>query len=250
VPLAHDVYVSADIDDAPAATHLCEALEAEGISCWVASRDRDPRRDYLTIDKGAVYKARVVITIHSPGGDHGARVVAERRVAGELALPTIAVNAEDIPDSFDLASLVATVRSWIGRVLPIRIFLYAPPGSAQERTRFLAVLPRVVASLRNRIRFEPILWEEAPALTPSAYDIIVFFSGTHVYTILPRPVAQAVWMKITPSSEHPQAFSDLAGVAGALVFYFRDELFHAIGTPESRIELLAAQTADLNHAVR
>ena len=46
----------------------------------------------------------------------------------------------------------------------------------------MAVLLQVVASLRNRIRFEPILRDEAPALTPSAYDVVVFFSGTHPHT--------------------------------------------------------------------
>ena len=247
--MAHDVYISAGIDDATAATHLCVALEAEGISCWVESRDRDPRLNYLTIDNGAVSEARLVITIHSPAGDRRARVIYERRLTGDLALPTIAVNAKDIPDRINLASLVASVRSRMGRVLPIRIFVYAPPGSEQERTRLLAVLPRVVASLRNRIHFEPILWEEAPALTPSGYDIIVFFSGTHLHTALPGPVAPGVWLKIVPLTERALPFSDFERVAGVLVLYFNDKLFHAIGTPESRTEVLAAQTADLNHAI-
>jgi hypothetical protein len=235
--LAHDVYISAGIDDARAATQLCAGLEAEGIACWVESRDRDPRLNYLTIDSGAVSEARVVIAIHSLAGDQRARVMDERRLARDLALPTIAVNAKDIPNQVNFASLVASVRSWMGRVLPIRIFLYAPPGSAQERTRLLAVLPSVVGSLRNRVRFEPILWEEAPAITPSVYDIIVFFSGTHLHTVLPRPVSGLA------------AFSDLDRVAGALVLNFHDEAFHAIGNPESRIEVLADQTADLNRAI-
>lgn len=247
--MAHDVYISAGIDDATAAIHLCAALEAEGISCWVESRDRDPRLNYLTIDSGAVSEARLVIAIHSPAGDNRARVIDERRLTGDLALPTIAVNATDIPDRIKIAPLVASVRSQMGRVLPVRIFVYAPPGSEPERTRLLAVLPHVVASLRNRIRFEPILWEEAPALTPSAYDIIVFFSGTHLHTVLPGPVAPGVWLKITPSSERALAFSGFEGIAGVLVLYFNDELFHAIDTPESRIEVLAAQTADLNRAI-
>ena len=247
--MAHDVYVSAGIDDAAAATHLCTALEAEGISCWVESRDRDPRLSYLTIDRRALSEARVVIAIHSPAGDKRARVIDERGVAADLALPTIALNAGDIPGRVNIASLVASVRSRMGRVLPVRLFLYAPPGSEQERARLLAVLPRVVASLRNRIRFEPILWDEAPALTPSAYDIVVFFSGTHLHTALPGPVVPGVWLRVAPLSVRGLAFSDFESVAGVLVLYFNDNFFHAIETPESRIEVLAAQTADLNHAI-
>lgn len=247
--MAHDVYISAGIDDATAATRLCTALEAEGISCWVESRDRDPRLNYLTIDRDALSEARLVITIHSPAGDNRTRVIDERRLTGDLALPTIAVNAKDIPDRINIASLVVGVRSRVGRVLPVRIFVYAPLGSEQERARLLAVLPRVVASLRNRIRFEPVLWEESPALTPTAYDIIVFFCGTHLHTALPRPVAPGVCLKIAPSSERALASSDFEGIAGALVHYFNDKSFHAIDIPESRIEVLAMQTADLNHAI-
>ena len=105
--MTHDVYVSAGIDDAAAATHLCTALEAEGISCWVESQDHDPRLSYLTIDRRAVSEARVVIAIHSPAGDKRARVIDERRLTAGLALPTIALNAGDIPGRVNIASLVA-----------------------------------------------------------------------------------------------------------------------------------------------
>lgn len=243
----HDVYISAGIDDAAAAMHICAALEAEGISCWIESRDRDPRLDYLTIDSGAVTHARLVIAIHSSAGDHRARVIDERRLTSDLALPTIAVDAADIPDRIKIAALAASVRSQLGRVLPVRIFLYSPPGSEPHRTRLLAVLPHVVAMLGNRIRFEPILWEETPALTPSQYDIVVFFSGTHLHTVLPGPVGPGVWLKITHASERAPALPE--EIAGALVLYFNDELFNAIDSPELRIEALATHTADLNRAI-
>jgi hypothetical protein len=73
-----DVYISAGSDDSAKAQWLGDYFEANGIGCWISSRDRDPGLRYGKIDPRRVQESRLMIAVRSPAGDRRAVCLEER----------------------------------------------------------------------------------------------------------------------------------------------------------------------------
>jgi hypothetical protein len=232
-----DVYISAGKDDAVQADWLCARLEENWLTCWVASRDRDPRLRYGEIDRHFVREAGLMIAVHSTAGDRRAVCIEERGHARFSAVPIVFVEAAAIPNSIDVDQLMTKIRRLLSFKLLIRIFIYSSRETEEECHTVTSLLGDVESALGKRARFELVFWNEFRTDRPSRLDIVVFLLREHLFTVLPWPGDVNAWMKVPMTT-----------ISGLLVYYkdikeFRDR------TANNRIQILAEETASANSAI-
>ena len=75
--MAHDVFISHASQDKAAADATCAALEAPGISCWLASRDIVPSADWGASIVKAIAGAKVFLLIFSASANASPHVTRE-----------------------------------------------------------------------------------------------------------------------------------------------------------------------------
>ena len=75
-PLARDVFVSYASQDAAIANSVVEALEQQGIRCWIAPRDVKPGAQYADAIVRAINEAKTLVLVlsqSSVGSSHVGR---------------------------------------------------------------------------------------------------------------------------------------------------------------------------------
>ena len=63
--MAHQVFLSHATEDRDIATQVCAALEADGISCWIAPRDVKAGTDYAAAILDAIRTSDLVLLVFS-----------------------------------------------------------------------------------------------------------------------------------------------------------------------------------------
>ena len=63
--MATDVFFSYAVEDKVAATTVCETLESEGVSCWIAPRDIQPGAQWARAIMDAISTSRVMVLVFS-----------------------------------------------------------------------------------------------------------------------------------------------------------------------------------------
>jgi TIR domain len=234
-----DVYISAGKDDCGAAEWLCDCLEQHAIRCWVSSRDDDPALSSGRIDYSAVKASRLMITIHSAAGDRRATSIEERRFAFACALPTLPIEAADVPQGIDIDSLLVRIRTILNSVLPVRVFIWAAKGTEEEQQQVLGLFDGVQQNIRGRVRLEPVFWDPSQTIAPSNLDIVVFLLWDCLHTGLPRPWSETslnAWIRV-----------NLVPKSATLLYYKTsggsDE------RPMERLTALREMTASVNEAI-
>ncbi len=94
--MTRDVFISYASADEKTADEVCAALEASGISCWIAPRNVKPGVDYAASIVDAIRDARVLLLILSQAANASRHIKREldRAVAGGLAI--LPVRVEDV----------------------------------------------------------------------------------------------------------------------------------------------------------
>jgi len=116
-PAAARVFVSHSSEDAAAATALCEALEAEGLSCWIAPRDVAGGTPYAREITRAIRSARAVLLLLSRAACRSDYVLREIDLAASASVPVVAVRLEEVRPSDDLAFYIGK-EQWIDALHP------------------------------------------------------------------------------------------------------------------------------------
>ena len=107
-PVGKDVFISAASQDRALAQQACNALEADGVECWIAPRDVTPGSDYPTEIVKAINGARLMLVVFSAAAASSKHVSRELERAVSKGVPILPLRIEDItpegPFEYFLAS--------------------------------------------------------------------------------------------------------------------------------------------------
>jgi len=107
--LARQVFLSHATEDRETANQVCAALEAEGISCWIAPRDVKAGTDYAAAILDAIRSSDLVLLIFSSFADSSPYVLREIERAVAYKRPILALRMDDTAPS---ASIEYYVNVW------------------------------------------------------------------------------------------------------------------------------------------
>jgi hypothetical protein len=106
------VFISYSSKDAKIAQTICEALEARGHGCWMASRNVRPGENYQGAIVRAIGEAGVMVMVFSTNANNSDEIKKELALASQSKLNVIPVRSEDVLPSEDFRYELAT-RQWI-----------------------------------------------------------------------------------------------------------------------------------------
>ena len=106
------VFVSHSSKDREIATRICEALEAQGIRCWIASRDINPGENFGASIVRAIRAAKVMLLVFSQNASASDEIKKELVLAGQYRLTVIPARVEDVEPEDAFAYELST-RQWI-----------------------------------------------------------------------------------------------------------------------------------------
>jgi hypothetical protein len=93
--LAHQVFVSYATEDAEAASRLCSLLEAEGVGCWLASRDINEDSDRAAAILEAIRDSNLVLLLFSARANTSSTVLRDIERAIGYERPVLSIHLDD-----------------------------------------------------------------------------------------------------------------------------------------------------------
>jgi TIR domain len=117
--VACEVFISHAGGDAILAARVCEAIEAKGIGCWLASRDILPGRDYPAALADALNACRAMVLLLSQQANSSPHVVREVERAVSRGILIIPLRIEDVELEPALEYLLSSVQ-WLEATTPDR----------------------------------------------------------------------------------------------------------------------------------
>jgi hypothetical protein len=115
--MAHDVFISYPHQEKPTADAACAKLEAEGIRCWIASRDIAPSATWAAAIVDAIDQCRVMVLIFSAHANRSAQVEREVRQALDGGKPVLPFRIEDVSPEKGLRYYLGSVH-WLDALTP------------------------------------------------------------------------------------------------------------------------------------
>jgi N-acetylneuraminic acid mutarotase len=143
--LAHQVFVSYATEDAEAASRLCSLLEAEGVGCWLASRDISEDSDRAAAILEAIRDSSLVLLLFSARANTSPTVLRDIERAIGYERPVLSIHLDDaVPNP----SLEYYLNMWQ--------WLDASAGVEAKRDD-------IVAAVREQLEGEAYTQADAPA---------------------------------------------------------------------------------------
>lgn len=97
--MAHDVFVSHSAKDKAAANRVCEALEAEGIKCWIAPRDILPAQIWAEAIVDAIGSSAVMVAVLSRNANESEQIKREIERADDSGAALVPLFVEQFTPS-------------------------------------------------------------------------------------------------------------------------------------------------------
>jgi len=115
--MGHDVFISYSHHDKSVADAVCNALESDGLRCWIAPRDVLPGSDWAESILKAIAGCRAMVLIFSSSANQSAQVPreVERAVSKEKII--VPFRVENIFPSGSLEYALSTTH-WLDAVTP------------------------------------------------------------------------------------------------------------------------------------
>jgi hypothetical protein len=110
--MAASIFISYAGRDLKTATTLCQALEAQGFGCWMASRDIPPGENFQIAIVRAIRAAQVMVLVFTQHSNHSEEVAKELALASQTRLRVVPLRMDDVPLNEAFAYEFAT-RQWI-----------------------------------------------------------------------------------------------------------------------------------------
>ena len=89
------LFISHCRDDRTVAERLCGAIEARGLTCWLALRDIPPGGNYQDCIAYAIESASAMLLVFSLSSNNSQEVKKELALAGQYGRVVIPVRVED-----------------------------------------------------------------------------------------------------------------------------------------------------------
>ena len=115
--MAHDVFISYSAKDQTTADAICEALEAQDISCWIAHRNVPFGASYPGAIIGAINSSRILILVFSSSSNSSNDVLHEVEKAFSNEIPIIPFRVENVQPSLDMQYFLSTPQ-WLNAITP------------------------------------------------------------------------------------------------------------------------------------
>ena len=115
--MTHQVYISYSSWDKLIADALCQHLEQNGLSCWIAPRDFGPSPDMASSVIGAIGDCRIYVLILSSKSNSSHHIVREVQLATERHKHIIAFRIEDVGVGNGLGFFLSSIL-WIDALSP------------------------------------------------------------------------------------------------------------------------------------
>jgi N-acetylneuraminic acid mutarotase len=164
--LAHQVFVSHAKEDQEAASRVCALLEAEGISCWLASRDAAARKDKAAANLQAIRDSSLVLLIFSASANASSGVLRDIERAIAYERPVLSLHLDDaVPNS----SLEYYLNLWQ--------WLDASAGVEGERDAIVAAVREQLARSAASATWQ---WLDAPEGVDSKREEIIAAVRVHL----------------------------------------------------------------------
>jgi hypothetical protein len=106
--MAHDVFLSYSSKDREIAEAACTALEAKGISTWIAPRDILPGGDWSASIVHAIADARIFVLVFSGHANESPQIKREVERAVNRGIPVVPVRVEDVRPTEALEYFIST----------------------------------------------------------------------------------------------------------------------------------------------
>ncbi|BCW89709.1 hypothetical protein sos41_28750 [Alphaproteobacteria bacterium SO-S41] len=110
--MSQPVFVSYATADRAQALAVCEAIEARGIACWIATRDVAPGENYQEAIVQSLRAARAMVLVFSAAANDSDEIKKELSLASRFRVPVMALRIEDVEPSDAFAYELST-RQWI-----------------------------------------------------------------------------------------------------------------------------------------
>ena len=117
VPVSHDIFISYSTHDKAIADEACRALEARGITCWIAPRDVRPGALWGEEIIDAINGSRIMVLVLSSHSNDSPQVIREVERACSKGLPLISVRIENVRLSKSMEYFVST-HHWLDGLSP------------------------------------------------------------------------------------------------------------------------------------
>jgi TolB-like protein/Tfp pilus assembly protein PilF len=132
--MTRQVFISHAAADRAAAEAIRAALEAQGLSCWIAPRDIPPGAEWAAAIMAGIAEVRVVVLVHSAASSASQMVLREVNVAVDSRTPVIPVRIDATPPQ-DAMQFYLGSTHWLD----------ASAGPLHEQ------LPRIVAAVAEQL---------------------------------------------------------------------------------------------------
>ena len=109
---AHPVFISYATADRKQALAVCDALELQGIGCWIACRDVEAGDNYQEAIVRAIRAAPVMVLVFTEAANRSDEIKKELSLASRCHITVIALRIDDVEPSDAFAYELAT-RQWI-----------------------------------------------------------------------------------------------------------------------------------------
>jgi hypothetical protein len=147
--MAHDVFISYSSRDRSAARAICDALEAAGITCWIAPRDVSIGRQFPGALVEAIPQSRAFLLVFSSSANRSKHVVREVAHAINEDVSVAVVRIEDVLPAGD-------IEHYIGIIHWFDAFPGELAGYFDELTQKVAdLLARVSATEKPALEYAP-----------------------------------------------------------------------------------------------
>src|SRR6185295_12080336 len=94
--MSHQVFISYSSRDQSIAVAACAALEAAGVSCWIAERNVQAGTDYTEVVPRAIDGSGVMVVVFSANANRSRHVKTEVGIAFNKPLPIIPLRIENV----------------------------------------------------------------------------------------------------------------------------------------------------------
>lgn len=114
---ARQVFISHAHQDKPVADAISQALEGQGISCWIAPRDVTPGMPFEESIMEGIGMVSIMVLVYSSRSNNSKHVQNEVREAWKRGIPIIPFRIDDVPMS-DIMSYYLSSMHWIDALTP------------------------------------------------------------------------------------------------------------------------------------
>lgn len=106
------IFISYSSKDQDVAEMICQALEARGHACWIASRNVKAGQNFQEMIVRALRSAKVMLLVFTANANNSEEVKKELVLAGRHRVAVVPIRAEDVVPNDAFAYELAT-RQWI-----------------------------------------------------------------------------------------------------------------------------------------